>query len=389
MGVWASVLVTLAIQALGSLVVFSPPVLVPAARADLAIPSGAVGVCTALIYLSAATGALLSAGAIPRHGPLRVSQCCLLLCAAGIALMSAAWAPLAALGALVIGFGYGPMTPSSSAILAERVPPHLRAFIFSVKQSGVPLGGMLAGATLPGLIGLWGWRTAALCTAAACLLLALLVQPWRRGADAGFGAHREVARTGLLASLRLVMGQPALRSMALASFTYSGMQMSLGSFLVVYLHDRLAYTLPMAGAALSAAMVAGAVGRVFWGVVADRLEQPRRLLALLGLAMSVSAWVTAAFTPAWPVAAVFAVSVTYGATAVGWNGIYLSEVARMVPPAQAAAATGASLAMTYTGVVAMPLLFTLLLGLSGSYVPAFAAAGALTLWRSVALLRGL
>ena len=54
-----------------------------------------------------------------------------------------------ALGALVVGIGYGAVTPASSNVLADRVPEGLRAFIFSLKQSGVPIGGALAGALVP------------------------------------------------------------------------------------------------------------------------------------------------------------------------------------------------------------------------------------------------
>jgi hypothetical protein len=75
------------------------------------------------------------------------------------------------------------------------------------------------------------------------------------------------------------------------------------------------------------------------------------------------------------------VSALYGATAIGWNGVYLSEVARIAPPGKAAAATGASLAMTYAGVVFLPMGFWLIVHVSGSYAAAFVAAGCFTLWR--------
>jgi hypothetical protein len=75
------------------------------------------------------------------------------------------------------------------------------------------------------------------------------------------------------------------------------------------------------------------------------------------------------------------VSFLYGLTATGWNGVYLSEVARIAPPGKAAAATGASLAMTYAGVVVLPLMFWLIVAISDSYAAAFLAAACLTIWR--------
>ena len=384
--VWYSTAITLAIQALASLVIFTPPVLAPVAGMEVGVAASTVGVATALIYVSSTFAALMSGGVIGRFGPMRVSQLSLILCAGGIALMVSANAWLIGVGALIIGLGYGPVTPSSSAILAERVPPNLRAFIFSLKQTGVPIGGAIAGAMIPALMLSLGWKAAALATSAMCIALAILIQPWRRAVDAGSRAPDTRAKLGLRATMQLVLSHRRLREMALASLTYSGMQMCLGSFMVVFLHDRVGFGVGSAGAVLAAAMITGIVGRIVWGVVADRWIKPRMLLGLLGCAMSLAAFAVAAITSSWPLALVFAVSVVYGGTAVGWNGVYLAEVARIAPPGQAAAATGASLAMTYFGVVALPLMFWAIVHFTGSYAVAFAAVGALTLWRGSLLL---
>lgn len=388
MSVWSSVGVTLAIQMLVSMVVFTPPVIAPAAQTQIGVPASAVGVATALIYLTATLGALVSGRTIARHGPLRVSQLSLVLCGIGITVIATAHVLAVALGALIIGLGYGWVTPSSSAILADRAPRNLRAFIFSLKQTGVPVGGALAGALIPALVLTVGWQAATIAAGAVCLVLALALQPLRRSVDSGSRSADNTTSRGLLEPVRLVLLHRGLREMAFASFTYSGMQMCLGTFLVVFLHDRIGFGLSSAGAALSAAMAAGIAGRLAWGVAADRLGKPRLLLAVIGVTMSLAAFATAAITSAWPVFAVFVVSAIYGATAVGWNGVYLSEVARVAPAGRAAAATGASLAMTYAGVMVLPALFWAIVELSGSYAAAFAVTGCLTLWRSSLLFRG-
>jgi MFS family permease len=386
-GVWASLWVTLAIQALVSLVVFTPPVLAPAAQAAIGVPASSVGIVTALIYVSATLGALLSGGSIGRYGPMRVSQTSLVLCGAGIALIASAQLALIALGALIIGLGYGAVTPASSAILADRAPPGLRAFIFSLKQTGVPVGGAIAGVLVPALIGVGGWQVAALAAGAGCALLAVGLQPMREAIDRGSRAPDRTPRANLMEPLQLVLSHAPLRELSLTSFAYSGMQMCLGSFLVVFLHDRAGFSLSAAGAALAVAMAAGIGGRVLWGLVADRAIHPHRLLGILGVAMSCAAFLTALVSAAWPAAAVAAVCFVYGGTAVGWNGVYLSEVARIAPAGRAAAATGASIAMTYAGVVIMPSAFWAIVAFTGSYPAAFAGAGCFTLWRGALLLR--
>ena len=385
--VWPLV-VTMAIQALVSLVVYTPPVLAPVAQTEIGAPASAVGIVTALIYLAATFTAFSAGNIINRFGAMRASQLSLVFCTVGVALMASANAWLVALAALVIGTGYGVVTPSSSAILAERTPAGMRAFIFSVKQTGVPIGGALAGILIPVLIGAFGWKQAALLAGLACLVLTFAVQPWRAGVDLAPHAPRPAAPVHFLEPFRLVMTHPQLRELAFASFAYSGMQMCMGSFLVVFFVERMNLSVGGAGAALSIAMVAGSIGRIFWGVVADNWMSPRALLGTLGALMGMSAFVTAAMAPSWPYTLMLTVSFFYGASAIGWNGIYLSEVARLAPPGKAGSATGASLAMTYAGVVFLPTMFWLIIHVSGSYAAAFGAAGVFTFWRGSFFFRG-
>ena len=380
-GVVWPLIVTMAIQALVSLVVYTPPVLAPVAQTEIGLPASAVGIVTALIYFAATFTAVSAGNIINYFGAMRASQISLVLAAAGIAIIATANPWLVALGALVVGTGYGVVTPSSSAILADRTPENMRAFIFSLKQTGVPIGGALAGAAIPILIVGYGWKEAALFAAASCFLLAVAVQPYRAGVDLAPHSPRPAAPVHLLEPLKLVMSHPRLRELALASFSYSGMQMCMGSFLVVFLTERVGLTVSGAGAALSIAMIAGTVGRILWGVLADNWMAPRNVLGALGAIMAVSAFVMAAVTPSWPYALMLAISFVFGASAIGWNGVYLAEVVRMAPPGTAGSATGASLAMTYAGVVFLPTIFWLIVHVSGSYSAAFIAVGLFTLWR--------
>lgn len=384
-GVWASLAVTLAVQILAAVVLYVPPVLAPAAQADIGVRASSVGIVTALIFASATFAALKSGPAIARHGALRMSQLSLLLAAAGLAVMTTASAALVVLGALIIGLGYGVVTPSSSSILADRAPQRLRAFIFSLKQTGVPVGGALAGATLPALVALCGWRCAALCACAACVVLALALEPLRHGLESE-RTKTPPRSASMRASLRMLVRHRRLYQLSWAAFMFAGMQNCLGSYLVIYLHERIGFGLAAAGLALSTAMAAGIAGRILWGIVADRWDA-RPLLGWLGVSMSAAALLTAAIAPYWPTAAVLAVSLAFGATAVGWNGVYLAEVAHMVPAREAGAATGASLAMTYAGVVILPLLFWGIVRASDSYAAGYCVSGALTLWRSLVLFR--
>jgi MFS family permease len=171
------------------------------------------------------------------------------------------------------------------------------------------------------------------------------------------------------------------------SFAYSATQVCLTSFLVVHLTEGLHWTLVGAGLALTAATLGGVAGRVGWGYVADRMLAPRRVLALIGLLAGACGIGVVLATPAWPPLALVVLAAIFGATAMGWNGVQLSEVARLAPPGSAGKVTGATGFVTFAGVVIGPPLFALLSALTGGYRIGFAAIAASSVVAALALLR--
>jgi MFS-type transporter involved in bile tolerance (Atg22 family) len=92
-------------------------------------------------------------------------------------------------------------------------------------------------------------------------------------------------------------------------------------------------------------------------------------------------------TPQWSVPAVIGLATLFGATAIGWNGVQLAEVARLAPPGAAGKITGASGFVTFAGVVIGPPSFALLASLTGSYRVGFATFAALSTGMALALMR--
>jgi MFS family permease len=384
---WLPLLVTLAIQAMVSLALLAVPVMAAVVAQALGVPATLIGVFVALAYLGAILSSLASGSAVARFGAIRVSQAGLLLCAAGLAMCVLPSVAALAFGALLIGLGYGPITPASSHLLALTTPAHRMSLVFSVKQTGVPLGGMLAGAIVPGLV-LWGgWQAALAAVAAANVLCALASQPLRSSLDADRQPDRALAFGNLMQPLHLVLSQRVLARLAAFSFVFSAVQLSLSTYLVTYLHLALGYGLVKAGLALSAAQVGGVVGRVAWGYVSDRWLGARRVLAIVAALMALSTLATALLNAQVAPVLVFTLLVVFGASAIGWNGVYLAEVARRAPPGMASMATGGTLAVTFFGVVLGPTLFGALAAVGGGYRIAFAALAVPTAVCFLGLLR--
>jgi len=383
---------TLAIQIYTSFAASATAVLASELARDFGLPSRFVGVFVGILYAGSAVASLLSGAFIVRHGSIRTSQACVIVCAVGIASMPVAAAlpsgtvAALALAPLLIGVGYGPITPASSQLLARTAPPSRRALTFSIKQTGVPAGVALAGAVLPLVALAVGWRFTFAAIAALGVAIAALAQFSRASLDADRAPERRAARVEYLAPIRRVLATPALAELAWIAFAYAATQVCLMSFLVVYLHEALGYSLVAAGLALTVANTGGIVGRIAWGAMADRLTTPRTLLGIIGLIAAAGAFATASFGTTWPFAAMLVVCALFGATAIGWNGVQLSEVARHSPPGEAGAITGATGFIGFGGVVVGPPAFALLSAASGSYRTGFVAIGATSAVFAIRLL---
>jgi len=368
---------TLVVQTLTSMAMLAPSVLAPLAAPDLGLAPQSIGFFASLTYLGAMLSGLATGRLTARFGPLAVCQAAVVLAAAGLALGALAVAVLVPLAAIVIGLGYGVVNPVSSHILVRRAPPGRMSLVFSIKQTGVPVGGAIAGAAAPPLALALGWAGALPVLAAACLAVAFALLPARatladeRAAPAGPGAGARGLFAGLGRPIRIALSSGPLRELSLASLGYAAVQIVFVTYFVSYLVLGLGYGLVAAGLVYACAHGAGIAGRIAWGAVADRWLAPRTTLALLGFVSTACAFLAASFSPAWPLAAVIAVAMLFGASAVGWNGVYLAEVARVAPPGLVTTATGGTQFFTFAGALAGPPLFAAVVWATGSFAWAF------------------
>lgn len=378
---------TLLAQVLTSWANLTVPVFAVHFAADIGVPAAWIGLYVSVTYFAGMTSGVMGSPFIIRYGAIRVLQICLLLCAISLMLLTTATLAVTVLCAIVLGLGYGPTTPASSHVLSAQTPAKFMPLVFSIKQTGVPLGGVLAGVVVPVIVLAYDWRAAALVVATLCVATVFILQPLRASLDAERKTQQRLL-VNPLHSILLVWRNTGLRRLSMLSIAYSAVQMSLLSYLVTYLVEAIHRDLVTAGLVLAAAQVAGVGGRVLWGAVAGLVLPARHVLVMLGFLMAGAGIVMALVAPQWPIIAIFAVAIIYGATAVGWNGVMLAELSRLAPAGQAVTATGGSLFFTFGGVMAGPALFGAWVTATGSYPSGFLILAALGVVGAATLLWG-
>jgi MFS family permease len=371
-----TVAMTFAVQALTAMALSVPAVLAPVAAGDFGVEPTAVGRWVGFSYMVAMFAGLAGGTLVVWHGPVRVLQVAVLGVAVGLAVGAGAnMAFLLACG-LLAGAAHGLVNPASSTILLLAAPARMRSMIFSIKQTGVPAGGVIAGTLVPLLL-LWtSWQNAVLVLALASSVLLAGLFPFRRLYDKDLRRQPLQIRR-FAAPVAEVWANRRIRELAVVSGVYSAVQMSFTTYLVSFLKIELAYSLVAAGLIFSAAQIAGVLGRVIWGAVADRILDPRRVLAILGMTMALCGAAASSFSAPWPLWAVLGICLLYGATAVGWNGVFLAEVARLAPDGRVAIVTGGTQFFTFAGVFIGPPVFGAVAAAAGSYAAGFALIAAL------------
>jgi MFS family permease len=363
-----------------------PAVIAPAIIADLRLDPAWIGVYFGLTALAALVAQLGCGSFIVRHGAFRVSQISLAMLSAGTAL-AALGTPLPLVLSAVIGGGGGAVsTPASSHLLSRCTSPRYLPLVFSIKQTAVPAGLLLAGVLGPQLTEWMGWRATMLLSAVACAVLVLMLQPLRKIFDTDRVPTRTFRFSDFRVTLTAVLATQRLRALSFACLAFNGLQAVVTAYFVIYL-TTIGYTPVAAGFLFSVAVAVAVPGRILWGWIGSSYVSPRLMMAGLALGMAGSAALLAFCSAGWPTLLVGLIACAVSATALSWHGILLAETARASPEDMRGGVTGGVLSFGQVGALALPLIYSGFLDQTGSYGIGFIVCGFPALLVGVQLLR--
>jgi predicted MFS family arabinose efflux permease len=281
--------------------------------------------------------------------------------------------PFLVIGSLVVGLGYGMLTPSASYLLMRFTPPERRNTVFSLHQVGIPLGGILAATLSPVIAVTAGWRWAVVLNAVLIVAVIGLVQLGRVVWDDDRDPQaRAIARNPFTVAIDAWRDVP-IRLLSITAGCFSWAQFCTASFVVVACVQALDMSLIVAGTVLMVVQVASAVGRVFAGWLADRLRSAVSVLACSAAVLLAACLVALTLAPQWPLWAVYALFAVIGGTSGSWPGALLAEVGKLAAPGRAGAAISGSLIFTNVGKFIGPIVFANVYAATRSYDMAFAS----------------
>ncbi len=220
----------------------------------------------------------------------------------------------------------------------------------------------------------------------ACAAFVLVLQPLRVTFDDDRVPSRTFQLSDFSSTLNAVLATPGLRALSYACLAFNGLQATVTAYFVVYL-TTIGYTPVAAGFVFSVAVAVAVPGRIVWGWLGSTQVAPRTMMAGLALGMAASSAALALCGAGWPTLLVGLIACVLSATALSWHGILLAETARAAPEGMRGGVTGGVLSFGQVGALALPLLFSGLLDLTGSYGVGFVLCGVPALLVGVQLLR--
>jgi sugar phosphate permease len=328
---WTILALGTSAQASYSAVFLGIPVLAPALRAEYGLSLPEVGLVIATANVGAVVTLLPWGLLADRAGERAVLAAG--LTGAAVALAGAAFAP--SFGVLVLALtAAGALGASVNAASGRAVMGWFeageRGFALGIRQTAVPIGGMMVALGLPPVTSVWGVRGGLVALACGCLATAL----------AGAVGLREAAESeDELGAVGRPLRDGRMWRLSLGSALVIAAQASILGFVVLFLHGERGLSTAAAGGVFALMQLLGAALRIAAGRWSDLVRVRIRPLRQLAIALALALVASAALTRA-PLAFLLPALVAAGALSLSWNGLSFTAAAELAGRARSGAALG-------------------------------------------------
>lgn len=358
-------------MSVGTFVVFVVGVLAPFLVADLGLSAWQVGALPSSFFLAATLTSPWAGGLTDRFGPGVSLRALNVTVATALCLLAASPNVLAAAVAVALGgVAAAVSNPATNRVVAEAVPMGGRGLAMGLKQAGVPVGSVLAGALLPTMAETWGWRRAILISVALPALGFLLtarLRRWNRTLTARPSQNDQPSQP---------VAQHGLRRTRAFAFLMGGASGLINGFLVLYLHQELAFTRRMAGMVAAAMGAVAVVSRIALAHAGERHASPRSVLVAVGVAGTLGSALTL-MSKLWGGWAAWTGALLAGTSIIAFQSVLNLIILLLRPAHEVGRSSGFVLRGFFLGLLVTPVLFGWIVDMTSGFEVLWAGQAAL------------
>ncbi|WP_299979934.1 MFS transporter [Desulfobacula sp.] len=378
---WIVLLIFVSSQLVLSIAGYGWGALAPFLKKLMSLNSTQIGSIGSIFYFAAALSALPSGMLVDLYGVKKGLIGWLGITSVPLLLLSIFKPifPIFIILAAISGLGYGIGNPVCSKGLFLWFDQNIRGLVFGIKQSAVTVGAAVSGILLVYLADKVGPFNALGIIGLAISVMTILSLIYYHDP-----IHPENISNNTTALKRGKFLSEFGELFANKPFFYLSLIMALLglaqgvviSFLILYATEKLGYSLLEAGSLLTLVMISGAVGRILWGFISDRLYGARRkpVLIIISTLAVLTITALAVWDVTWPKWLLIPVLMGLGLSTAGWNSVALVLVTEISTESRTGTSVGLASTIAWFGLASGPIAF-------GSIIDHF---GYFYAWRAMA-----
>lgn len=356
----------LTIQIISAFVYHGYVTLIPFIQSEYMLSKVAVGYMTSGMFLGSSLAAIPSGVVTDRIGVRNTLTlfCLIMVIVLYTFLLTSSYVAIIVL-LICFGVGYGGITPATNSGIMDEFSNKNRGTAMGIKQMGVPLGVIIATFCLPYLAQLYSWRISLFII--GNILLCITLTYYYAGRQ---GTTQSRTATGnLYKKLKKLMCNKNILLLSVVVSFYIGVQVSVTTFLVIYLYQSIDFPFFFANLCLALVYCGGVFGREVWGYISDHFFNRKRklFLSFIGISAGILLIFLGLVNSTTPMFFISILSFLIGLTTQGWNGIYLIMLVENASNSDVGLTSGIGLTITNFGAIIGVPLSGLIVDMSGSY----------------------
>jgi len=277
----------------------------------------------------------------------------------------------------VFGLASGSITPAAAKAIIGLFPFRGRATAMSIKQTGINMGGILAGILMPTLAVWFNWRYGLMVVGVGEMICSIFIylfckDPWESSTN-------HLPLSFILNKFRKIIVRKDILLIGGIGMFFIATQFCFSTYIVLYLTKELLFPIRLAGTYFTFAFLAGAFARIGWSAFSDYFLHGKRKLILLiisflsAITCSLLGWSSPLNFKSWMI---LLLTLLLGLTGIGWNAIWLAMIGELIDRESSGMTTSAAIFVGNLGILLGPPLFGYILDITKSYNLA---------WQSLAL----
>ncbi|MEJ6949663.1 MFS transporter [Natronospora cellulosivora (SeqCode)] len=271
------------------------------------------------------------------------------------------------------GFCFSLITPSINKAIQGEVLKENRSISMGIAHSGNGIGGFLGAILLPIIAAVLGWRISVFIAGTVAVLLGLVVvknyKPLVKNVDNKADNNQE--NKNLKADIKNVFLNKQLLLVCFFGFVFGLGAGIVPAHFTLFVTTDLYYSSVIAGIALGISQVGGILGQIFWAWLSNFLfsGNHKKTLIFIIIMIAILSLVYGLLGSLLASSIVFLLLTSFflGVAAMGWGGIFFTEISERAFIGQIGIASGMATIFIRSGIVIGPPLFGMLADYMDNY----------------------